>query len=294
MTLYQTVRQRTMSIWGKAVRTMDQIRIRQSLVYANLAVLTQRYGSIGGLGAYELKVFSQNGEDGVLAEIFSRIGAESRFFVEFGVGPGREGNAVLLADVFNWRGLFIESSERDFAELEYKYRGSEAVVPRNARVTAENIEAILREQGVPSNLDLLSIDIDGNDYWVWQAIRAHRARVVVCEFNGELDPTVALTQPYSPEAGWDKTSYFGVSLKALIDLGKHLGYTLVHTDLTGTNAFFVMDEHADAFSDCFPVIGRRSNPGLTSFRHRPDEKGRAYVTPDPAVGPPGSGAGAEA
>lgn len=270
-------------LWRRAVRVTSQMTVRNAVVYGNLALLTQRYGPPPGLAGRELKVFSQNGEDGVLAEIFHRIGTESEMFVEFGIGPGREGNAVLLADVYNWRGVFLEGSESHFVELQYKYQAIDRVVTCHAMVTAENIEDLLRDAQVPPSFDLLSIDIDGNDYWVWQAISGFRPRVVVCEFNGALDPGRSLTQAYDPTSGWDKTDYYGASLRALTELGVHKGYTLVHTDLTGTNAFFVVDEHAGAFEDCLPVPARRA--GFTDFRHTPDGKGRPYCTPDPAVRP---------
>ena len=272
----------------RAKRVAGQARVRDIVLYGNLATLTQRYGPAPGLAGFELKVFAQNGEDGVLAEIFHRIGAESRYFVEFGVGAGREGNAVLLADVYGWSGLFIEGDPSSFADLEYKYLAIDAVTTHKEMVTASNIERVLAECDVPERFDLLSIDIDSNDYWVWQAITSYRPRVVICEYNGAIDPSVAATQPYMPRAGWDRTEYFGASLKALDDLGSHKGYTLVHTDLTGTNAFFVLDELADRFADCLPVPGRRSVPSFTDFRHRQDHRGRAYQTPNPAVPPAGT------
>jgi hypothetical protein len=270
----------------RVVRITEQMRVRNAVVYSNLAVLTQRYGPAPGLASFELKVFSQNGEDGVIAEILHRIGAESKFFVEFGAGAGREANAVLLADVYNWSGLFIEASPAKFAELEYKYTAIERVTTRHSMLTAENIECTLRDAAVPPTFDLLSIDIDGNDYWVWRAIEKYRPRVVVCEYNGAIDPVTSLTQPYAPSSEWDRTEFFGASLKALTELGRHKGYTLVHCELTGTNAFFVADEHAHEFADCMPVPARRSIPGLTDFRHRPDQKRRAYETPDPTALPP--------
>lgn len=269
----------------RAIRVTEQMRVRNAVVYNNLAVLAQRYEPAAGLAGHELKVFSQNGEDGILAEIFNRIGVESRFFVEFGVGAGREGNSVLLADVYNWSGLFIEGSQKLFNELQYKYVGIERVSTRQEIVTVENVQRIFSDDDVPTNFDLLSIDIDSNDYWVWQAITTYMPRVVVCEYNGAIDPTSALTQPYMPTVGWDGTEYFGASLRALEELGLYKGYTLVHADLTGTNAFFVVNEHAARFLDCMPVPARRAVPSFTDFRHRPDNEGRAYQTPDPAVRP---------
>ena len=263
------------------LRVANQMRVRADVVYGNLARLSDRYGLPPGLAGHELKIFSQNGEDGVLAEIFSRIGTESRWFVEFGIGAGLEGNAVLLADVHGWQGLFIEGSDELYTQLAYKYAGFQRVITRHALVTADNLDELMDEAGVPESFDLLSIDVDGNDYWIWRALTAHRPRVVVCEYNGFIDPTRPLTQPYAPDAAWDGTEYFGASLAALTELGRVKGYALVHADLTGTNAFFVLDEYVDRFADCFPVPARRAVPGFTDFRHRQGDAGRAYQTPDP-------------
>ena len=279
------IRQSLRSLSGtgrRIVRATNQMRVRADVVYANLARLSERYGFPPGLAGHELKVFSQNGEDGVLAEIFARIGTESRWFVEFGIVAGLEGNSVLLADVHGWQGLFMEGSDELHAQLAYKYAGSQKVITRHALVTAENVDDLMDGAGVPESFDLLSIDVDGNDYWIWQAVSAHRPRVVVCEYNGSIDPTSPLTQPYAPDERWDGTEYFGASLAALTDLGRVKGYTLVHTDLTGTNGFFVVDEYADRFADCFPVPARRSVPGFTDFRHRKDDAGRTYQVVDPA------------
>ena len=265
----------------RIARLANDMRVRADVVYGNLAKLSDRYGFPPGLTGHELKVFSQNGEDGVLAEIFARIGTESRWFVEFGIGAGLEGNSVLLADVHGWHGLLIEGADDLYAQLAYKYAGFQKVVTRHAMVTAENVDQLMDEAGVPESFDLLSIDVDANDYWIWRALSAHRPRVVVCEYNGFIDPTTPLTQPYAPDKAWDGSEYFGASLAALTALGRSKGYSLVHADLTGTNSFFVDDEHAGRFTDCFPVPARRAVPALTDFRHRPDKAGRSYEAADP-------------
>ena len=266
-------------------RVADQARVRNVLVYDNVAILAERYGPGPGLASFELKVFSQNGEDGVLAEIFHRIGTTTRWFVEFGIGAGLEGNSVLLADVHRWSGLFIEGSPELFTDLAWKYSATEEVATVEALVDAANVEDLFRAAGVPEEPDLLSVDIDGNDYWVWQAIEGFRPRVVVCEYNGLIDPAARLVQPYDPDRGWDGTDYYGASLGAVADLGEAKGYRLVHTDLTGTNAFFVRADLAGPFSDCEPVRRRRATVAFTDFRHTPDHLGRSYVVPDPH-GPP--------
>jgi hypothetical protein len=234
--------------------------------YDSLAALTARHAWLReSLGAFELKVFSQNGEDGVLAELFERVGLTNRFFVEFGVEDGREGNAVLLADVAGWSGLFMEADEACFARLARKYDGVPHVVTRQASVTPANINALLDEAHVPDEPDLLSVDIDGQDYHVWAAVQ-RRARVVVIEYNSALAAGELLVEPPG-HPGWNRTSGFGSSLDAVVALARAKGYTLVHLDLAGVNAFFVRDDLAAAALGTSRVVRRAPNYGLTGGSH---------------------------
>ena len=180
-------------------------------LYLALAVMGQRYQAVSDaprkdagaelLTPFELRVFSQNGEDGVLAEILARVGTAGRFFVEFGVESGREGNCVSLADVFGWAGLFIECDDGPYSQLQRKYRANDAVHTLKATVTPDNVEELFALGGVPLEPDVLSIDVDGNDYWIWEAISQHRPRVMVIEYNSALDPASRLVQLYRPSRG---------------------------------------------------------------------------------------------
>jgi len=105
-------------------------------------------------------------------------------------------------------------------------------------ITAENIESLFAKYQVPREFDLLSIDIDGNDFWVWQKI-GYRPRVVVIEYNAHFAPDLRRSIPYDPAFQWRGTDYFGASLLAMKELGQSKGYTLVHCERTGANAFFV-------------------------------------------------------
>jgi hypothetical protein len=192
------------------------------------------------LANHELRVSSQNGEDGIIQEILRRTGTSDHpYAVEFGVDAGSEASCVLLADL-GWSALFIESG-RAFASLERKYLHSPAVTTLNALVTPENVEALFTEAQVPADFDVLSIDIDGNDYWVWRALTAYRPRLVVIEYNSTLPADRSLVQPATTLA-WDGTSAFGASIRALRDLGEAKSYRLVHTDLAAVNAFFVRED----------------------------------------------------
>ena len=222
--------------------------------------------AISDLARYELRGFSQNGEDGVLLEILNRIGVTSRFFVEFGIQNGTEGNCVLLADVLGWSGVFIEADDANFAELAAKYAGFPVRTVQDL-VTADRVDEIFRAAGVPPVPDVVSIDIDGNDLYVWDALTVARPRVVVIEYNSGIRASGPVAQPHDPDRSWDGSGAFGSTVAALDTVAARHGYRLAHTDLTGTNAFYVVEEE-------WPRLGlddvrrRNQNFGLTGITQR--------------------------
>ncbi len=229
------------------------------------------------LTRYELGVYSQNGEDGVLAEILRRVGPGGREFVDFGAQRGLEGNCVALADVFGWQGLFMEGDEDSAAGLAWKYRDNDRVRTPQARVTAENVDELFAAGGVSAEPDVLSIDVDGNDLWIWRALTHARARVVVIEYNAHLDHRRALVQPYDPDHEWAGTDWFGASLGAIELVAGQLGYRLVHTELAGVNAFLVRDDLAHHFADVEHVPRRAPNYDGHGGGHPPHPGGGHYV-----------------
>ena len=223
--------------------------------------------AVEDLTRYELRVFSQNGEDGVLVEILNRIGVTNRFFVEFGIQNGTEGNCVLLADVFGWAGVFVEADDEDFAALAAKYEGS-GVRTVHDMVTAARVEQIFRAAGVPEQPDVVSIDIDGNDLYVWDALVDFRPRLVVIEYNSGIAEAGPVAQPHDPNRAWDGRGAFGASLAALDVVARRKGYRLAHTDLSGVNAFYVLEEDWPSLR-LSTVRRRNQNFGLTGIRQRP-------------------------
>jgi hypothetical protein len=196
----------------------------------------------GDLRGFEFSAHSQNGEDGILQEIFRRVGTTNRYFVEFGVETGDQCNCAYLARDKGWAGLFMEAGESEFEKLKQNYNPFPGIRCCRAMVSSANIEELLAAHQVPAEPDLLSIDIDGNDYWVWKAIRNWRPRVVVAEYNPFHLPPKKWVMKEDPTYVWKRTTYFGASLASLTLLGREKGYTLVGTDSMGVNAFFVRDD----------------------------------------------------
>jgi hypothetical protein len=217
-------------------------------VYANDLPTLQTTVTIN---PFELKIRSQNGEDGILLFIFSQIGTTDRRFVEFGVGDGSICNTANLSLNWGWSGLLMEARTSDVESARRNYRkwlgaDSHQVRIRKAFVTAENINELLPIEGFQGPIDLLSIDIDGNDYWVWKAIKQIEPRVVIVEYNASFGPKESVTIPYDPQFNAYKFHvsgiFHGASLAALRKLGEEKGYALVGCDSRGVNAFFVRKE----------------------------------------------------
>jgi len=192
---------------------------------------------LSDLRKFEKSVYSQCGEDGVLARLFALIGEGNRYFVEFGAWDGVHfSNTANLRLHHGWRGLLMEGSDRADGEL-----------VRREFVNAENVNALFARYAVPERFDLLSIDIDGNDYWVWKAIEGFTPRVVVIEYNIFFALNRAETIRYDAQHVWrEGSSYHGASLAALRKLGAEKGYALVCTDSWAPNAFFVLRDELPA------------------------------------------------
>jgi hypothetical protein len=203
-----------------------------------------RYADPRRLQRHEHKCYSQNGEDGIIEEIFRRIGTTNKHFVEFGVGNGLENNTALLL-IKGWTGAWIEGDKTctDVIQTTFARQIADKQLHiQNAFITAENIEQLFAHATVPHEFDLLSVDIDGNDYWVWKAIERYTPRVVVIEYNSTFPPQVEWVKAYNPAWMWDGTTAFSASLKSLEKLGASKGYALVGCDFRGVNAFFVHQE----------------------------------------------------
>jgi len=203
------------------------------------------------LTARRFRLLSQNQEDGVLLTLFHQIGTTSKRFVEIGSGA-TGGNAAMLAGEFGWTGLLVEG---DRGKAEYAGRRFPRSTAVCAWVTPESVNPLLEQHGYTGEVDLLSIDLDGNDYWVWQALTACTGRVVVLEYNSMFGPERAVSVPYDPTFSRrdHRFCYYGASLTALTRLSARKGYRLVAVEPTGVNAFFLRNDVAPEIPACDPA-----------------------------------------
>lgn len=225
----------------------------------------------------EFKVYSQWGEDGIIQYLIRRAEVPKGLqkFVEFGVESYIEANTRFLLTNDNWKGLIIDGSNNNIE----KVRNSDIywkhdLTAISAFVDIENINGLISDAGFSGEIGLLSIDVDGNDYWIWDAIKVVNPIIVAIEYNGIFGPSLAITVPHDPK--FNRTVhhysnlYFGCSLKALEILGILKGYALVGSNSAGNNAFFVRTDRLNG------------QPRLTSeeafiesrFRESRDRRGR--------------------
>ncbi|MEQ1761371.1 MAG: hypothetical protein ABL986_23935 [Vicinamibacterales bacterium] len=188
--------------------------------------------------AQRFSLLSEHEEDGVILALLQRTGVGTRTFVEI----GRAGNAATLARDMGWRGLVINTGyyRRDRTD---HFRDTDTVIIRQA-VDAATINDVLSEHGYGGQVDLLSMQVRDNEYWLLRALTAFRARVLVIEYNANFGPTRAVTVPQTRPAGPAPEQYFGASLAALEREARSLGYRLILCDSQGINAFFVRNDLA--------------------------------------------------
>jgi len=214
-------------------------------------VRSGRYQDPKRLIHYENQCYSRHGQDGIISEIFNRIGSKDRTFVEIGSGNGLENNTAYLL-LKGWSGTWFDGGDANITDSRKHF--SKAIQANSLKVekalfTKENAAAILSANGVPLEFDLLSLDIDRNTYHVWHALAQYRPRVAVIEYNASILPGDEWVIEYHPDKSWNSTTTFGASLKSLEILGNQMGYDLVGCDLVGVDAFFVRkDLSKDLFS----------------------------------------------
>lgn len=227
------------------------------------------------LNQYKAKLhYSHQGEDGILQEIFRRLGIEEGSYVEFGATDGISASNTFGLLLKNWTGVYIEGDTKYFQILKENIQQNSFKGIKNAsglnipfspevfRILEDNIvkkkrvqcieaflslepgstlEDALSQTNLPRDFDLISIDIDGNDYWIWQSLQNYQPKVVVIEYNCSFHPHESKTIPYNAQHHADGTMHFGASAGALYQLAKQKGYTLVAN--TYSNLFFIRNDY---------------------------------------------------
>jgi hypothetical protein len=211
---------------------------------------------ISSLADVEFKVSSQWGEDGIIDWLVerARIPPNAQSFIEFGVESYRQANTRFLLQNRNWRGLIMDGGSAMVAAAEEdNLTWKHDLTINKAFITRENIDELILSAGFGRDVGLLSIDIDGNDYWVWEAVQSVCPILCICEYNAVFGDVYPISVPYEPS--FNRTSshssnlYFGASLAALRSLAVKKGYRFVGTTSAGNDAFFVREDYARQFVD---------------------------------------------
>ncbi len=261
---------------------LDSILLSMSHVLAKLETIQEALGRVesrqyDGLSSnkindYEFKVYSQWGEDGIIQYLIKNIEMPRKIFVEFGVENYTECNTRFLLVNNNWSGLIIEGKQEHTdsikrSSLYWRYN----LKAINSFVTAENIDEILESNGLSGEIGVLSIDVDGNDYWIWKAISVSQPIIVVIEYNYRFGIDKAVSTPYDPWFDREKKHhsmiYFGASLKALFLLGQKKGYDFVGCSNNGVNAFFVRKDKKPDFIRNLSVKEGYRKGGFSEYRN---------------------------
>ena len=240
-----------------------------------LLALANASRPINDLEEAEFQVFSQRGEDGILQYIISKVPIPNRIFVEFGVEDYTESNTRFLLMNNHWSGLVIDGDKDNirFIKSDFIYWKYDVTAVQSF-ITRDNIDGLIAGYTNCSDIGVLSVDVDGNDYWIWEAITTIQPRIVVCEYNSALGPTAPLSIPY--RADFYRTSahssnlYFGAGLAAFCHLAEKKGYDFIGVAGAGVNAFFVRRDLSSPFRKRRPEEAFRESANRDSR----DDRGR--------------------
>lgn len=249
-------------------RISNIIKHNRTLIgVGNLISSRKDYQNIKYLSEVEMKIYSQSGEDGIIDFLLDRINKKRNIkFVEIGVGDYEEANTRFIVETKPSTGLLIDYCE----ELKYikkrNFYWQNQLYIENTKISPENINSILIKHDFLNDFDLLSLDIDGLDYWVLKEINLSKASIVICEFNPLFGSSKSVSIPNINNFSRDDYSkcYFGASLKAFISLMKEKNFLFLGTNSFCNNAFFVNQR----FSDTFKNIIISDNKNHTDFVFR--------------------------
>lgn len=255
----------------------DEIKINQGIVLSGL----NENKKSKSLKDHEFKIFSQWGEDGIVQHLTKTIEIKNKTFIEFGVEDFFQSNCRFLLMKDNWNGFVIDGSPTNIERLKKSYfYWKHHLVAIDAFITKENINELLAKSGFGEDLGLLSIDLDGNDYFILEAITFFKPRILICEYNSVFGATRKISIPYEP--GFIRTSkhysnlYWGASLPAMTHVANKKGYSLVGTNTASCNAFYVRN---DLLNSNVEVLSVEQAYSPSRYRESRDEQGNlTYIT----------------
>ncbi|MBI4568714.1 MAG: hypothetical protein HY719_09990 [Planctomycetes bacterium] len=275
---------RISGLHGRIDALSSQIEQARTLTARGLIFQLRRAGVLPSIQDAEFQVFSQFGDDGIIQYLVHRlqVPAARRRFVEFGVETYRESNTRFLLQNDNWAGLVMDGGEENVAAVraaEFFWRHD--LTARAAFITRDNINHLIASAGFGGPIGLLSIDIDGNDYWVWERLTVCDPIIIITEYNSVFGPDRAVTIPYDPDFRRHQAHhsglYWGASLKAMAMLAAAKGYAFVGSNSAGNNAFFVKREMIGPLS----ALTAREGYVCSRYRESRDEAGRLTFASGP-------------
>jgi hypothetical protein len=259
--------------WVQGGDAHDRTR---ELLGAMLAQQVAARRSISSLHEVEFRVYSQFGDDGIIQWLLSRLPSLPKRFVEFGVEDYSESNTRFLMVNNNWAGLVMDGAQANIARLRQRkwfWRYGLTALPRF--ITRENVDGIIADWAGANDVGLLHVDVDGNDYWLWEAIQCIQPGIVIMEYNALFGSERALTIPYAADfrrhAAHYSGQYFGASIAALTHLAGQKGYVLVGGNSAGNNAYFV---RADLLGNDLREVTPAAAFATPQFRESRDPQGR--------------------
>ena len=258
---------------------LSEIKSKNELILKNLGLLHNKLNKneiFENIQDYEFQIFSQFGDDGIIQFLLNNIDVYNKQFVEFGVENYEEANTRFLLECYNWKGLVIDS---DFSHIKHikkqNYYWRNQLSTSFDFITKKNINLILQKNNFIGDIGILSIDIDGNDYWIWEEISIINPSIVIIEYNARFGDEESVTIPYNESFDRKKSKegniYYGASLSALSKLATKKNYSLICTNSNGNNAYFVKN---DLLKSDNKLIKERSSKecfNINSFKENKDK-----------------------
>ncbi|MEY4703568.1 MAG: hypothetical protein RIR96_1465 [Bacteroidota bacterium] len=259
-------------IHSKSMNDYKDARINMGQIQARL---NNEKKDVKKLSDVEFQVFSQFGDDGIIQFLISHLPIKNKTFIEFGVENYKEANTRFLLVNNYWSGFVIDGSDDNVHQIKNdNISGYFDLRSKSSFITKENINELMSSVGFNHQVGLLSIDIDGNDYWVWNQLNVINPDIIISEYNALFGFEEQLTVPYRPDFVRGKSSFFslyGASLSALVELAKKKGYFFIGCNSAGNNAYFIKNELRETC--IFKEISAEEGYNFSSFSESRDNQG---------------------